>query len=37
MFDVRTHLPLQQCDEVISLDVTVTEDSGQEARTYDLT
>ena len=33
MFDARTHLPLQQCDEIISLDLAVTE----EAWTYGLT
>ena len=37
VFDARTHLALQQRDEVIALDLTVTEDCGQEARTYDLT
>jgi len=31
MFDARPHLALQQRDEVISLDLAVTEDCGQKA------
>jgi hypothetical protein len=33
MFDADTPLSLKQCDEVIALDLAVTEDCGQEAWT----
>ena len=37
MFDADTRLSLEKCDEVMALDLAVTKNCGQEARTQGLT